>query len=74
MRDGTIVEDESTTIGAVAKGALKTYLRKRKTTEEDIIAGVSALLKDVPGVAIGGLSHTRPSKRSRRGRARKAKH
>lgn len=52
MRDGTVVEDESTSIGAVAKGALRTYLRKRKTTNEDIIAGVSALLKDVPGKAI----------------------
>ncbi|MBI2592286.1 ABC transporter ATP-binding protein [Candidatus Saccharibacteria bacterium] len=49
MRDGTIVEDESTSIGAVAKGALRTYLRRRKTTQEDVIAGVSALLKDVPG-------------------------
>ena len=54
MRDGTIVEDESTSIGAIAKGALRTYLRKRKTTDEDIIAGVSALLKDVPGKAMAG--------------------
>lgn len=52
MRDGTIVEDESTSIGAVAKGALRTYLRKRKTTENDIIAGVSALMKDVPDKAM----------------------
>src|SRR3989344_1856928 len=52
MRDGMVVEEESTSIGAIAKGALRTYLRKRKTTEEDMLAGVSALLKDVPGQAM----------------------
>ena len=71
MRDGTIVEDESTSIGAVAKGALRTYLRRRKTTEEDIIAGVSALMKEVPGQA---LAKAKPKpKKSPRRRARKVK-
>ena len=79
MRDGTIVEDESTSIGAVAKGALRTYLRKRKTTEEDTLAGVSALLKDVPGKAMAkGPKRRLPKKvfkkRSRRRARRKVKH
>src|SRR3989344_4132446 len=66
MRDGTIVEDESTSIGAVAKGALRTYLRRRKTTEEDIVAGVSALLKDIPGKALAKQPRTGRKKRSKR--------
>ncbi len=79
MRDGTIVEDESTSIGAVAKGALRTYLRKRKTTEEDVLAGVSALLKDVPGKAMAkGPKRHLPKKvfkkRSRRRARRKVRH
>ena len=79
MRDGTIVEDESTSIGAVAKGALRTYLRKRKTTEEDVLAGVSALLKDVPGKAMAkGPKKQLPKKifkkRSRRRARRKVRH
>jgi len=79
MRDGTIVEDESTSIGAVAKGALRTYLRKRKTTEEDVLAGVSALLKDVPGKAMAkGPKKRLPKKifkkRSRRRARRKVRH
>jgi putative ABC transport system ATP-binding protein len=64
MRDGTIVVDESTSIGAVAKGALQTYLRKRKTTENDVIAGVSALLKDIPGKAMA--SKPKPHKKARK--------
>jgi len=73
MRDGTIVEDESTSIGAMAKGALRTYLRKRKTTEDDIIAGVSALMKDVPGKAMAKTPRQGPKKKTKRGRSRKVK-
>lgn len=54
MRDGTIVEEEKSRIGDVAQGALKTYLRKRKTTKDDVVAGVSALMKDVPDAAVKG--------------------
>ncbi len=74
MRDGVIVEDEPTSIGAVAKGALRTYLRKRKTTEEDLIAGVSALMKDVPGEAMAEKPKKRHKKKQKRKRARKVKH
>ena len=72
MRDGAIVEDESTSIGAVAKGALRTYLRKRKTTEEDVLAGVSALLKDVPGQALA-KEERRPRKKAKHRKTRRAK-
>ena len=71
MRDGTIIEEESTSIGTVAKGALRTYLRKRKTTEDDIIAGVSALMKDVPGTAMGGLARQKRKPKFKRSHPRK---
>ncbi|HXY17831.1 MAG TPA: ABC transporter ATP-binding protein [Candidatus Nitrosopolaris sp.] len=63
MRDGIIVADESKPIGRMAKGARRTYFRKRKTTDSDIVAGVSALLKDAPGKE---LSHTPKRRKIRR--------
>lgn len=49
MHDGAIVTDESTAIGTMARGARKSHFEKRKITEDDIAAGVSALLREVPG-------------------------
>lgn len=63
MKDGTIVEDESTSIGQMAKGALHTYLRKRKTTAEDVVAGVSALMRDVPDEALKNVPKVKVPKR-----------
>lgn len=57
MKDGTVVVEEETDIGDIAQGALLTYLRRRKTTPLDVVAGVSALMKDVPDKAL------KPSKR-----------
>lgn len=47
MHDGTIVQDEQTAIGQVARTA-KRALYKTTTTEEDDLAGVSALMKALP--------------------------
>lgn len=74
MRDGTVVEDESTSIGAVAKGALRTYLRKRKTTEADVLSGVSAMLKDIPGKAMAKGPKRRLPKKVFKKRARRRAH
>lgn len=77
MYDGMIVGDEATSIGDMAKGARKTYFERRGITDEDIIAGVSALLRDVPGKELA--SKKKPTKRGRQGktavkkRTRKAK-
>ncbi len=62
MRDGQIIADEKTAIGRVASGALKTMYTIPKKTEEDDLAGVSALMEAVPqrGSAI------KKSKRSRK--------
>lgn len=48
MRDGAILADEQTAIGRVAAGALKSIYSVPQKTEEDDIAGVSALMSAIP--------------------------
>jgi putative ABC transport system ATP-binding protein len=48
MHDGAIVGDESTAIGEVAPTAKQTMYRAAQKTEEDDLAGVSALMKIRP--------------------------
>jgi putative ABC transport system ATP-binding protein len=67
MYDGTIVGDEQTTIGHMAKHARNIYFKRPKTTDDDIAAGVSALLKDVPGKEVTA----RAKRRKTKGRKRK---
>jgi putative ABC transport system ATP-binding protein len=52
MYDGTIVGDEKTKIGEMAKHARRIFFRKPRTTDDDIAAGVSAMMKDIPGSEI----------------------
>lgn len=66
MRDGTIVEEEKSRIGEVAEGALKSYLKRRKTTKDDVVAGVSALMKDVPDAAVKGGAKKKAKRKTRR--------
>jgi putative ABC transport system ATP-binding protein len=66
MYDGMIVGDEKTAIGQMARGARRTYFKKPKTTDDDIAAGVSALLKDVPGKEVT----TRGKRKKAKGRKR----
>lgn len=47
MRDGRIVGDEKTAIGSVAKGARRTYYKLRPFSDDEILGGVSALMKRV---------------------------
>lgn len=73
MYDGMIVGDERTAIGQMARGARRTYFNRRKHTDDEIVAGVSALLKDIPGKEVTGKAKrrkTRGKKRSLRTRAR----
>lgn len=72
MYDGMIVGDEKTAIGTVAKRAKYTYFRRYQTTEEDITAGVSALLHDIPGKEITSMPKRRKHKR-RKPKAKKAR-
>ena len=50
MNDGSIVKDESTAIGEVASSAHEDF--RPQDDEEEIAKGVSALMKDVPGLEI----------------------
>ena len=69
MRDGMIVADERKAIGRMAKGARRTYFRKQKETDKDIVAGVSALLKEAPGQEVTSS----PKRRKLRHRGRLVK-
>lgn len=52
MHDGMIVGDEKTAIGDLARGVRRQYYQRAKLTEDDIAAGVSALMKKIPGKEI----------------------
>ena len=49
MYDGMIVGDEKTAIGQMARHARRIFFRKPRTTDDDIAAGVSALLQRYAG-------------------------
>lgn len=66
MHDGAIVHDEQTPIGTVPRRARRTYTFPKKT-EEDDYAGVSALMKALPGKSAAR------TKRAKAKRPRKAK-
>jgi len=63
MHDGSIVHDEKTALGRVANTARKVLYNMPATTEEDDLAGVSALMKGLPD---------KSSIKSKRGRKSKA--
>jgi putative ABC transport system ATP-binding protein len=71
MHDGQIIGDEATAIGRLAKGVRRTYYRRRRTTEEDTVAGVSALLGKVPGKELAAKSTKRKTARRRKRTARR---
>lgn len=67
MYDGMIVGDEKTAIGVMARGAKRNYFGRRKRTDEEIAAGVSALLRDVPGQEVTAKAKRRKSTGRKRG-------
>ena len=48
MHDGQIIQDEATAIGQVASTALRGMYKVTRMTEEDDLAGISALMKAKP--------------------------
>jgi len=70
MQDGRIIGDEKTAIGTVAKGARHTYYRKQKTTDEDLAAGISALMHKVPAKELEEKAKSK-KRRGRKGAARR---
>ena len=67
MYDGMIAGDERTAIGQMARGARLTYFSKPEVTDDDIAAGVSALLKDVPGNEVTTKTKRKKAKGPKRG-------
>lgn len=74
MHDGMIVGDEKTAIGAMARGARKTYFQKPKITDDDIASGVSAMMREIPGIEVTRKlkRKTKPVKKKPVKRRRKA--
>jgi ABC-type methionine transport system ATPase subunit len=66
MHDGMVIGDEKTAIGDMAKGARRTYFRRYKTTEDDIIAGVSAMMREVPAKELSDGSKAKKSRAKKR--------
>jgi putative ABC transport system ATP-binding protein len=78
MHDGMIVGDEKTPIGQRAKGVLSTHYRRVQYTDDDMVAGISALMRDVPGRELKAgpkKKRAKPNSRkkrvARRGKAKK---
>jgi putative ABC transport system ATP-binding protein len=66
MYDGAIVGDERTAIGTLARGARRIYFGRHRRSAEDITAGVSALMHEVPGKEITDKPKRRqPTKRKK---------
>jgi putative ABC transport system ATP-binding protein len=68
MHDGSIIHDEKTALGQVAITARRVLYTLPTTNEEDDLAGVSALMKALPG-----KSPQRPKRRKSVAVAKKAK-
>ncbi|MBX4201866.1 ABC transporter ATP-binding protein [Candidatus Saccharibacteria bacterium] len=73
MHDGMIAGDEQTAIGQIARGVRRRYFKKPKATDEDIAAGVSALLKDIPGTEVTAKPKRKKVKVKKRKYTRKTK-
>lgn len=63
MHDGSIVQDEQTKLGEVAKTVKRVMYNKPQTTVEDDLAGVSALMKAVPA---GDSEKSKDARKTRR--------
>jgi putative ABC transport system ATP-binding protein len=74
MHDGSIVHDEKTKIGEVAPVARRIMYGPQKTTEDDDLAGVSALMTAVPGADEEIESPVKKKRRTvRKNRAKKTR-
>lgn len=72
MHDGSIVYDEQTKIGEVAPLAKRVFYDTPKTSEEDDLAGVSALMSAVPGGDSEELGSNQSKKKSQKKRTTKS--
>ncbi len=71
MHDGVIVHDEKTKFGEVAPTARRALYFAPRTTEEDDLAGVSALMNAIPEHdAVDKKADTKPKRRSKSKKAK----
>lgn len=63
MHDGVVVADEKSTIGEVHESLRRSMYFMPKTTEEDDLAGVSALMQAIPDKLIGKKQDASKSKK-----------
>lgn len=63
MHDGAIIHDQKSAIGEVPAAIKKTMYFAPRTTEEDDLAGISALMKVIPG-GDSKPSHSKKAKKS----------
>lgn len=68
MHDGSIIHDETTTIGRVATTARKVLYTLPTTSEEDDLAGVSVLMKALPSHSLVPIRKNLPIKSVRKTR------
>jgi putative ABC transport system ATP-binding protein len=66
MHDGQVVHDEKTAIGRIATTARKVLYTLPTTTEEDDLAGVSALMKALPEKPAPAAKRSKAKKSSKR--------
>jgi putative ABC transport system ATP-binding protein len=73
MHDGSIIHDEKTALGQVATRARKVLYTLPTTSEEDDLAGVSALMKALPGKPAPRAKRKKPTARAASASRRKTK-
>jgi putative ABC transport system ATP-binding protein len=71
MHDGSIIHDEKTALGQVATTARKVLYTLPTTTEEDDLAGVSALMKALPDKPAASRRKRKPAKAKAKSTARR---
>jgi putative ABC transport system ATP-binding protein len=73
MHDGSIIHDEKTVLGQVASTARKVLYAIPETSEEDDLAGVSALMKALPDKPSVHAKRKKATARSKSTKTRKTK-
>ncbi len=66
MHDGAIIHDEKSAIGEVPTAIRRSLYFAPRTTEEDDLAGISALMKTIPGDLAPKRQKKKPAKKARK--------
>jgi putative ABC transport system ATP-binding protein len=73
MHDGAIIHDEKSAIGEVPQAIRRSLYFAPRTTEEDDLAGVSALMQTIPGDLLPKKSKTKRVKSSKKATKKRGK-